>query len=182
MPVEDIVPPLAAHCTLVLLLPLTLAENCWLFPVCIEAAVGEMATLTLAEGGAADAMTGKRKALDFQPVSVLIMNRWFAPAWAMSAAERVTVAFVELSTVVGRREPFHSTTHCLQKFLPAIFRVRLALPAMVCEGESALKTGTCQDRSDGISESVMGFSAREGDTSKVRRTNKMHHLVTGGVS
>jgi len=110
MPVEDMVPPLAAQCTLVLLVPLTLAENCWLFPVCIEAAVGEMATLTLAEGGAADAMTRNRKALD-SPRSLLIMISWFSPAWAVSAAEMVIVALVELSTFVGRGEPFHSTTH-----------------------------------------------------------------------
>ena len=179
---EEMLPAVADQVTAVLLVPLMLAENCWLFPVCIEAAVGEMATLTLAEGGAADAMTRKRKALDFQPVSVLIMSRWFAPAWAMSAAERVTVALVELSTVVGRREPFHSTTHCPQKLRPAIFRVRLALPAKVCDGKSALKTGTSTLHSCDISESVMGSSARENDTSEVRRKNKAHHLVTGGVS
>ena len=48
---EEMLPAVADQVTAVLLLPLTLAENCWLFPVCIEAAVGEIATLTLAKEG-----------------------------------------------------------------------------------------------------------------------------------
>lgn len=111
MPVEDMVPPVADQVTAVLMVPPTLAENCWLFPVCSEAAVGEMTMLTLGEEEAADATTRNCKALDFSPLSVLIMSRWLLPAWASSVAEMVTVALVELSTVVGRREPFHSTTH-----------------------------------------------------------------------
>ena len=108
MPVEEMLPAVADQVTAVLLLPLTLAENCWLFPVCIEAAVGEMEMLTLAAGGAA--ITLNRKALDSSR-SLLIMISWFSPARAISAAEMVIVALVQLSTFVGRGEPFHSTTH-----------------------------------------------------------------------
>ena len=43
---EEILPAVADQVTAVLLLPLTLAENCWLFPVCSEAAVGEIVSDT----------------------------------------------------------------------------------------------------------------------------------------
>jgi hypothetical protein len=46
IPVEEILPPLAFQLTAVLLVPLTLAVNCWPFPTCSDAALGSTATDT----------------------------------------------------------------------------------------------------------------------------------------
>jgi hypothetical protein len=46
MPLAETVPLVADQVTLVLLLPLTLAVNCWVPPVNIEADTGEMVTAT----------------------------------------------------------------------------------------------------------------------------------------
>jgi len=140
MPLEDIVPALADQPTLVLPVPLTVAVNCWLFPACSEVEVGEMVTLMLPEGELGGATTRNRKALDSLPLRVLSIRTEFLLAWAMSVAEMVTVALVELTTVVGRREPFHSTTHSTQKLRPETCRVKPALPAVTCAGESAVRT------------------------------------------
>jgi hypothetical protein len=56
----------------------------------------------------------------------------------------VAVALVELTIVVGRREPFHSTTHLLLKLLPASIMVKPALPAGAAVGESELRRGVFQ--------------------------------------
>jgi len=53
MPLEEMLPPLAAQLTAVSLLPVTLAENCWLLPMASEEEVGATATAT--ETGAVDA-------------------------------------------------------------------------------------------------------------------------------
>ncbi len=45
-PLEDTVPAVADQVTAVLLLPLTLAVNCWVPPLNIEAEIGEMVTAT----------------------------------------------------------------------------------------------------------------------------------------
>ena len=139
MPLEDIVPALADQPTLVLPVPLTVAVNCWLFPACSEVEVGEMVTLMLPEGARGGGTTRNRKALDSLPLRVLSIRTEFLLAWAMSVAEMVTVALVELTTVVGRREPFHSTTHSTQKLRPETCRVKPALPAVTCAGESAVR-------------------------------------------
>lgn len=183
MPLEETVPPLAVQFTLVLLVPLTVAANCWLVPICSEVAVGEMATLMPTEGELVGAVTVNRMALDFFPFSVLTMSTEFFPAWAMSVAEMVTVALVALTTVVGRREPFHSTTHAPEKLYPLTCMLKPALPAVACAGESALRTGVPVLFVGGLDGTVlvgiMGRSARERDTTNVRKTNKTHHFVTG---
>ena len=43
-PLLEMVPPVAVHVTAVLLLPVTVALNCCVAPVCSVAAVGEMLT------------------------------------------------------------------------------------------------------------------------------------------
>ena len=45
-PLVEIVPPVADQVTAVLLVPVTVAENCWVPLVNIEAEVGEMVTAT----------------------------------------------------------------------------------------------------------------------------------------
>ncbi len=45
-PLEEMLPPLAFQVTDVLLVPLTLAENCWLLPHCSDAELGNTATAT----------------------------------------------------------------------------------------------------------------------------------------
>ena len=111
MPPVDTVPPLAVQLTLVLVVPLTVAANCWLFPVCSEVAEGEMVTLTLVEGALGAAIIMNHKALDLIRFSVSSMTTEFLPARARSVADRVTVALTGLTTLVGRWAPFHSTTH-----------------------------------------------------------------------
>lgn len=64
MPLVETVPPLAVQLTIVLLAPLTVAANCWLFPVCSEVAEGEMVTPTLVEGALGADVTMNHKALD----------------------------------------------------------------------------------------------------------------------
>ena len=178
IPLEETAPPLADQLTLVLLFPVTVAANCWLFPVCSEVAEGEMTTLMPAEGELRDAATMNHMVLDLHPFSGSSMSREFLPVLAMSAAEMVTAALVALTTVVGRREPFHSTTHSAQKLRPVIRRVKPALPAVACAGEKALRTRGDKTGLMGIG-GRMGSSARESDTTKVRKTNKTHHFVTG---
>jgi hypothetical protein len=46
IPLEETLPPVADQVTEALLLPVTVAVNCWVPPVCIAAAVGEMVTAT----------------------------------------------------------------------------------------------------------------------------------------
>jgi len=46
IPPEEMLPPLAFQVTAVLLVPLTLAVNCWLVPVASEVEVGEIDTAT----------------------------------------------------------------------------------------------------------------------------------------
>ena len=46
VPLEEMFPPLAFQVTDVLLVPLTLAENCWLVPHCSEVELGNTATAT----------------------------------------------------------------------------------------------------------------------------------------
>jgi len=46
MPLEETLPAVADHVTAVLLLPVTLALNCWVPPLNIEADTGEMVTAT----------------------------------------------------------------------------------------------------------------------------------------
>ena len=110
MPVDVTTPPLAFHVTPVLVVPLTVAANCLLFPVCSDVAVGETEMLT-----GVDADTMNDSALDLAPVSGLRMRTEFVPALAMSVAEMATVALVELMILVGRLDPFHRRTHLLQK-------------------------------------------------------------------
>lgn len=177
IPLAEIVPPLAVQFTLVLVVPATVAANCWLCPVCSEIELGEMATLTPAEGCdvAADAINNKE--LDFRLVTGLSIRMVFVRAVATSAAETVTVALFELTTVVGSWEPFHSTTHILQKLLPVMLRAKLALPAVTFPGESELKTGVLRfTLSIG---GIMGSSAAQKDTTKVRKTSNNSRLFTG---
>ena len=57
----------------------------------------------------------------------------------------VAVALVEFKTVVGRGDPFHSTTDVfLKRLLPVSDRVKPALPAVELTGDSELKTGVFQ--------------------------------------
>ena len=182
MPFGEIAPPLAAQLTLALLVPLTVAANCWLLPACSELAEGEMTTLTVVEGELGDAATVNHMTLDFFWFSVLSMSTEFFPAWARSVAEMLTLALVELSTVVGRLAPFHWTTHARQKLRPVTCTVRLAPPAVACAGESAVTTmyfTGIGGAGSGGSGGIMGRSATESGTTKVRKTNKTHHLVTG---
>ena len=162
-----------------MLVPLTVAANCWLLPACSEVAEGEMTTLTVVEGELGDAATVNHMTLDFFWFSVLSMSTEFFPALARSAAEMLTLALVELSTVVGRLAPFHWTTHAPQKLRPVTCRVRLAPPAVACAGESALTTMEFAGIGGAGSGGIMGRSATESATTKVRKTNKTHHLVTG---
>jgi hypothetical protein len=53
----------------------------------------------------------------------------------------VTTAWVELTIWVGRRDPFQSATHLLQKFLPLIVTEKAGPPATVLLGESIVRTG-----------------------------------------
>jgi hypothetical protein len=46
MPLEETLPPVADQVSAVLLLPVTVAVNCWVPPVFIVADVGEMVTAT----------------------------------------------------------------------------------------------------------------------------------------
>jgi hypothetical protein len=46
MPVEKTAPLLAAHVTPVLVLPLTVAMNCWVWPACTETEAGDRVTVT----------------------------------------------------------------------------------------------------------------------------------------
>ena len=75
MPVDETTPPLAAEFTLVLVVPLTVAANCLLFPVCSDVAVGETAMLTAVGAGAGlgGADTVNHNELDFVPFSGLRM-------------------------------------------------------------------------------------------------------------
>ncbi len=45
-PLAEMLPPVADQVTPVLVLPVTLAVNCWVRPACTEAEVGDNATLT----------------------------------------------------------------------------------------------------------------------------------------
>jgi len=141
MPADETAPPLAAQVTLVLVVPLTVAANCLLFPVCSDVAVGETVMLTGAGAGLGSADTVNRNELDSVPFSGLRMLTEFVPALAISVAEMVTVARVELTTVVARREPFHSTTHLLPKLRPVTVMAKPALPAVAFAGESELRVG-----------------------------------------
>lgn len=144
MPVDETTPPLAAQVTLVLVVPLAVAKNCWLFPVCSDVAVGEIAMLTAVGVGLGGTDTLNGNELDFFPFKVLSMMTEFVPALAMSVAEIVTPALVELTIVVGRLELFHSRTHLLQKLRPVTFIVKPALPAVELAGESELRAGVFQ--------------------------------------
>lgn len=115
------------------------------------------------------------------------MSTEFLPTLARSVAERVTVALIELTTWVGRWAPFHSTTHLGQKLRPLTRKVKPALPAVACAGESRLRTGY-GPRHNSMSFSrveaaslggTTGCSAMASDTTKVRKTNKRQRLVTG---
>ena len=57
--------------------------------------------------------------------------------------------------------------------------VKPALPAATCAGESALRAGISPPPTLIGRIGIMGSSARERDTTKVRKTNKMHRFVTG---
>lgn len=46
IPPEEMLPPLAFQVTVVLLVPLTLAENCWLLPIASDDELGDTAMLT----------------------------------------------------------------------------------------------------------------------------------------
>jgi hypothetical protein len=50
-PEEEIVPPVADQVTLVLLAPVTVAENCWEPPVWTDAELGVTLIATVAAGG-----------------------------------------------------------------------------------------------------------------------------------
>lgn len=50
-PLAEMVPPLADQVTLLFELPVTEAENCWVEPLCTEAEVGLIATLTVCGTG-----------------------------------------------------------------------------------------------------------------------------------
>jgi hypothetical protein len=183
MPLEEIAPPLATQLTLVLLVPLTVAVNCWLLPASSEVAEGEMTTLSVVEGELGDAATVNHMTLDFFWFCVLSMSTEFFPALARSVAEMVTLALAGLTTVVGRLAPFHVTVHARQKLRPVTCSVKPALPAVDCAGESAVRTmeftGIEGSLGTGGTRGIVGSSARESDTTKVRKTNKTHHLVTG---
>jgi hypothetical protein len=55
MPVAEIVPPVADQVTAVFDVPVTVAENCFVFPACTEVGLGltETATVGVAGGGGA---------------------------------------------------------------------------------------------------------------------------------
>jgi len=142
MPLAEIVPPLADHFTLVLLVPLMVAENCSLLPACSAMEAGETPMVTTGGGatGAADTILNSSW-FDCFPVSGLNITTYLEPALEMSAEEMATVALPVLSTVVGRWAPFHSTTHSLQKFIPLRAMVNSASPAVALAGESEIKMG-----------------------------------------
>lgn len=82
-PLDEIVPPLADQPTMLLLVPLTVAENGWLLPSATDAAVGETTTLTAAVG-LEDADTVNDNEFDRFPFRVLSMTTEYVPAVAMS--------------------------------------------------------------------------------------------------
>jgi hypothetical protein len=59
-PEEETAPPVAVQFTPVLDVPVTLAVNCWVSPVCTDAEVGDTATDTLVpEGGVFETVPGE---------------------------------------------------------------------------------------------------------------------------
>ena len=89
-------------------------------------------------------------------------------AFARSALERVTTAWVELMIFVGCRDPFQRATHLVQKLLPVTVTEIAGEPATALLGESDVKTGVACARA-GADRLHM----------RARQTTKVSTLFTG---
>jgi hypothetical protein len=66
----------------------------------------------------------------------------YVPATAKSAAGTIAVIWVELTNVVTRGTPFHTTTDPATKFVPARFMVNAEAPATAVVGETEPRVGS----------------------------------------
>ena len=64
MPLAVMLPPVADQVTAVLVDPLTVAVNCWVWPACMEMEVGDMLTVTAGATAAALAPDNEQPASD----------------------------------------------------------------------------------------------------------------------
>src|SRR5262245_64897170 len=88
-------------------------------------------------------MTVKARAADVPPPGTGVKTvTGTVPAVATSAAATAVVRRVGLTKVVGRSAPFQRTTESGVKRLPAAVSVNAPTPTVVCDGKSALSTGT----------------------------------------
>ncbi len=92
------------------------------------------------------------------------------------------MAVLDPVMVVGRCDPFHRTTHFLEKFAPVTFIVKVAPPAIVLPGERLLSVTVRPLEPQPLVEVDCAVSGNELLSRKIATSAKPGHFFTGGFS